>query len=193
MGDRAQCCMWNPVHNGIRQAALAGALWPRLGKGGRPQRCMCTRAVRHAAALASVALICLLLCASTSHYDNIATLLPADKDVLRLMQLADRFLMEDCVRRCATLLNQIPVSRCCLNRHLSSSKLAVVDCEGKCLNFTLMAIVAPIAVSCRGFDCWEWLVPLARLHYCEQGMEAPHRQSRPFWMLCGQHGAQQER
>lgn len=31
-----------------------------------------------------------------------------DKDVLRLMQLADRFLMEDCVRRCATLLNQIP-------------------------------------------------------------------------------------
>ena len=129
----------------VRQAALAGALWPRLGKGGRPQRCMCTRAVRHAAALASVALICLLLCASTSHYDNIATLLPADKDVLRLMQLADRFLMEDCVRRCATLLNQIPVSRCCLNRHLSSSKLAVVDCEGKCLSFTLMAIVAPIS------------------------------------------------
>ena len=70
----------------------------------------CTRVLRPSVALAWVALIC--LAALRSHLTFLLPLSPADKDVLRLMQLADRFLMEDCVRRCATLLNQIPVSRC---------------------------------------------------------------------------------
>ena len=52
------------------------------------------------------------LAALCLHMTLLLPLPPADKDVLRLMQLADRFLMEDCVRRCATLLNQIPVSSC---------------------------------------------------------------------------------
>ena len=67
------------------------------------------RGVLQAAALAWVALF--RRAALHLHTTRALPLLPADKDVLRLMQLADRFLMEDCVRRCATLLNQIPVSR----------------------------------------------------------------------------------